>query len=173
MLGIQFESWVSGQIMKKKFYLVNFLEIILPKVCCFRDPGVKIVFQEKPVRKGFIDSKTNGNNKLLLSSWVVLSPFSPATCHYCPQASGHEDNTNSTIKGYLETKVLCTVEGKCLSNEMWNKDEGVAEIKSFSTYCPRSPESPESCWQERTLWLIPNCSLGASPERWFFFQGKM
>lgn len=51
---------------------------------------------------------------------------------------------------------------------MENKDEGVPETKSFGTNCPWSPESPNSCWQERALWLIPSCSLGALPERWCF-----
>lgn len=55
--------------------------------------------------------------------------------------------------------------GRKTPNEMENKEEGVAETKSSNTNWPWSPESSNSCWQERTLWLIPNCSLGALPER--------
>lgn len=158
----QYNSW-------KKSTLLIFLAIILPNVCRFRNTGVTIVFQEKLVCKGFINIKTNSKNKryMLISSWVVLTPL-PPTCHYCPNAFGHGENTNSTTKCHLNAKVLCTVEGKRLSNEMENKDEGVADTKSFGTHCPWSPESPDSCRQERTLRFIPNCSLGASPERWFF-----
>ena len=67
------------------------------------------------------------------------------------------------------SKSLLVGEGKRLSNEMENKEEGVAETKSFRMNCPWSPERPNSCWQERTLWLIPNCSLGVLPGRLFFF----
>ena len=70
------------------------------------------------------------------------------------------------------SKSLLVGEGKCFSNEMENKEEGVAKTKSFRMNCPWSLERPNSCWQERTLWLIPNCSLGVLPGRWFFFSGE-
>lgn len=35
---------------------------------------------------------------------------------------------------------------------------------------PSPMRAPSTCWQERALGLIPNCSLGASPESWFSRQ---
>lgn len=100
--------------MKKNSTLFIFLAIILPKVCWFRDIGVK----KKAMRKGFINIKANSNNKLHMLDFYILSSFNPRfppTCPYCPNAFEHGENINSTIKCHLEAKVLCTVEGKHLT----------------------------------------------------------
>lgn len=52
--------------------------MILPHVCWFRDTGVKIVFQKKPMCKGLTNTKTNSNDKLhvlILFGTVLILPF--------------------------------------------------------------------------------------------------
>lgn len=132
---------------------------ILPHVCWRRDTGVKIVFQKKPMCKGLINIKTNSNDKLrvLILFWAVLIPLFP----------------------HIVTIVIRPFWTRGKYNEMTSRSESLlsgrkrpllmrCRTKSLGTNCPLIPWESKLPWKEGALWLIPNCSLGASPERWFF-----
>lgn len=76
---------------------------------------VKIVFQENPICKGFINIKTSSNNKLHVLSLSGFNPLFQQHYHYRPTAFGHGENTSSTMKRHLELRVFWTVGGTRLS----------------------------------------------------------